>query len=84
MSRFGRPDADDSTDHDVPRPPIPSRWITYQKEHVRFLFVPDAKLGDPPPYLWKLVGTTDPRTRQVLDPGVAVTRLAARDTKPRK
>jgi len=82
VGRFGPPDAQDSTDHDVPRPTIHSRWITYQKEHVRFVFVPDAKLGDAPPYLWKLVGTTDPRTKQPISPDVAVARLAARDRKP--
>lgn len=82
VQRFGPPDADDSTDHDVPRPPIPSRWITYEQEHVRFVFIPDAKLGDAPPYRWRLAGTTDPRNREPIAPAVAVKRLAARDTKP--
>lgn len=82
VGRFGAADAEDSTDHDVPRPPIPTKWITYQREHVRFLFVPDAKLGDAPPYRWKLIGTTDPRSKQPIEPGVAVRRLAERDRNP--
>jgi hypothetical protein len=82
VSRFGSPDADDSTDHDTPRPPIPSRLITYKKEHVRFIFIPSGKLGDAPPYLWKLVGPSDPRTQKPLAPAKAVARLAARDRKP--
>jgi hypothetical protein len=61
VDRFGPPDADDSTDHDVPRPPNASRWITYKGEHVRFVRILDAKLGGPPPDRWKPVGPSDPR-----------------------
>ena len=78
VRRFGSPDADDSTDHDVPRPPIPSRWITYKKKQVRFVFIP-SKLGEAPPHRWKLVGPSDPCTRESIDPALAVKRLAARD-----
>jgi hypothetical protein len=81
VGRFGPPDEDDSTDRDVPRPPIPTRWITYKKEHVRFIFVPDGKLGDPPPYRWKLLGSTDPRTQRPISPSLAVQRLSTRNTK---
>jgi hypothetical protein len=84
VRRFGHPDAEDSTDRDVPRPPIPSKWITYKKEHVRFVFIPTGGLGDPPPYLWKLLGPTDPRTRDPLKPAVAVRRLAQRDKTPKQ
>ncbi len=78
VAKFGRPDADDSTAYDVPRPVIPSRWITYRKEHVRFLFVPDAKVGQPPPYRWKLIGATDPRNRKPVPISEANVRLASR------
>jgi hypothetical protein len=81
VRRFGLPDEDDSTDRDVPRPPIPTRWITYRSEHVKFLFVPDAKLGDPPPYRWKLLGSTDPRTQQPISASLAVQRLSTRNRK---
>src|ERR1035437_7025929 len=52
VARFGLPDKDDSTDYDAPRPPIPTRFMTYQKEHVRFIFVPD-KFRQPAPSRWK-------------------------------
>ena len=64
LSRCGAPSKDDSTEYDNPRPPMVSRIITYQKAHLKFLYIPggDAKIGDPPPYSWKLIGITDSRT----------------------
>ncbi len=78
VQRFGPPDAVDSTDYDVPRPAFPTKWVTYKKEHVRFLFIPYAGLGVPPPYRWRLIGTTDPRTKKPIALAIAVQRLAAR------
>jgi len=79
--RYGKPDEDDSTAYDNPRPPIPSRWVTYRKEHLQAAFIPrGGKVGDPPPYSWRLVGFTDPRTRSVVRPAEAVTRMKARET----
>jgi hypothetical protein len=70
-------------DGSIPRSNLAScPFCAKLKEHVRFVFIPNAKLGDAPPYLWKLVGPTDPRTRQPLSPTLAVERLAARDRKP--
>jgi hypothetical protein len=59
--RCGQPTKDNSTAYDDPRPPIPSRTVEYDKQKLRFLFIPggDAKVGDPPPYHWKFVGVTD-------------------------
>jgi len=64
ISRCGRPDKDWATDYDDPRPPIPSRFISYNKAHLKFAYIPGAgsKAGDPPPYEWKLVGIVDTRT----------------------
>lgn len=69
ISRCGKPDVDDSTDYDNPRPPIPSRMLTYSKAHMMFAYVPggDAKIGDPPPYQWKAFGVIDTRTKQAID-----------------
>src|SRR4051812_807369 len=57
LYRCGKPDKDDSTENDTPRPPIPSRIIEYRKAKLRLAYVPggDANVGDPPPYKWKLL-----------------------------
>ncbi len=78
ISQHGPPDKQDSTDYDVPRPPIPSRFLVYEAEHVRVLYIPDAKVGEPPPYKWKLVGFQDDRDNRVLQPAEAVERLKGR------
>jgi hypothetical protein len=64
--RCGKPDKDDSTAYDNPRPPIPSRLITYRKAHLMFAYIPGggANLGDPPPYKWEFVGVKDTRTNK--------------------
>src|SRR4051812_37483274 len=30
LRKFGKPDLDESTAHDVPRPPIVTRWLVYK------------------------------------------------------
>jgi len=35
IAAYGRPDLDDSTAYEKPRPPIPSRWIEYRPENVK-------------------------------------------------
>jgi hypothetical protein len=63
IRRCGKPTIDDNTGHDRPRPIIVTRWIEYRKASVRFMFVPDAKATDPPPYRgWKFVGAVDQQT----------------------
>ena len=61
IARCGRPSGDGSSEYDNPRPPIPSRVIEYNSYKLRFMFLPggNIKLGDPPPYQWKLIGITD-------------------------
>jgi hypothetical protein len=68
VSRCGKPDKDDSTEYDKPRPLIPARLITYKKAHLMFAYIPgaDSRLGDPPPYAWKLMGITDTRTKKAI------------------
>ena len=38
VQRFGIPDTDESSENEDPRPPIVTRMLTYQKEHVRAIF----------------------------------------------
>ncbi len=68
VDRCGKPDIDDSTAYDNPRPPIPSRLITYKKAHLMFGYIPggDARIGDPPPYSWTLLGVSDTRTKKAI------------------
>jgi hypothetical protein len=67
LSVYGRPDISDSTEFDNPRPPIVTKWLIYKTQGVKFWFVPDAKLGDAPPYKgWKLIGLQDDITLKPL------------------
>jgi len=61
LSRCGQPSRDDSTENDNPRPLIPTRTIEYKQKKLRIMFIPGggSKVGDPPPYHWKLIGITD-------------------------
>jgi hypothetical protein len=67
LGRCGKTEKDDSTAHDRPRPPLVTRWLDYKKAHVRFEFLANGRVGDPPPYTWKYLGAIDPRTKKVLD-----------------
>ena len=80
LARCGRPTKDESTENNTPRPLIPSRVIEYKRQDLRFLFLPDSKLTDAPPYRWKLIGiidatATNPSEAQVVDPTEAAKRL---------
>jgi hypothetical protein len=82
IARCGKPSKDDSTANDVPRPLIPSRTVEYRKHRLRFMFIPggNTRLGDAPPYKWKLVGATDmtasdPSKARVVMPSEAVRRM---------
>ncbi|MFH0888393.1 MAG: hypothetical protein V1871_04220 [Planctomycetota bacterium] len=67
IAKYGSPDEVDSTENDIPRPPIVTKWIIYKKQRVRFSFVPDGKITDPPPYTrWKIFGIQDSITNEVL------------------
>ena len=66
-SRCGRPDSDDSTQNDRPRPPMVTRWFVYKKTHVKVFFIQaDGHVGDPPPYRWKFLAAADIRTKHPL------------------
>lgn len=74
---YGPPDADESTAHDEPRPPIVTRYIEYRDVDVRVVFVPNAKLGAAPPYSgWKYAGAIAISNEKSLTPHELEDRLA--------
>jgi hypothetical protein len=58
VSQCGKPDHDDSSLHDNPRPPLITRVVDYDKAHLRIAFLLDSPPGVPPskPYNWRLIG----------------------------
>lgn len=64
--RCGTPDVILDTSYDNPRPPIPSRILTYRKAHLKIAYLPDAPMGDPPPYHWKILGVIDTRNNKAI------------------
>ena len=77
ICKYGKPDVDDSTAYDKPRPPIVTRVLTYKKQRVRAAYIPSGvSIGDPPPYKdWKLFGFQDPKTNAVLSPEEVARRM---------
>jgi hypothetical protein len=78
IARLGRPDKDDSTEYDQPRPPVVSRWLDYTKQKVRVWLVPTNRVGDPPPYTWKLLGFFDITKQQLISPDEVARRFGGR------
>jgi hypothetical protein len=67
VARYGPPDADESTEHDVPRPPIVTRRIVYKRAGVAAVYVPNAPMNYAPPYdSWRLLGYQESITNKVL------------------
>ncbi len=76
----GRPDHDDSSLYDNPRPPIVSRIIDYDGSGVRFAFALDSLIGQEPtpPYSWMCIGAmTGPDKKEVLHPSQASEKLSS-------
>lgn len=48
IAKFGKPDVDDNTNDDNPRPLMPTRWLVYRKQNTRVFFIPsdDHKVGE--------------------------------------
>jgi len=78
IKRLGRPDKDDSTEYDQPRPPVVTRWLDYTRQNVRVMLVPANRVGDPPPYTWKLMGFTDLARQQKISPDEVARRFGGR------
>lgn len=58
VSGCGKPDHDDSTLHDNPRPPLVTLLVDYDRAHLRIAFLLNGPAGVPPrePYDWRLIG----------------------------
>lgn len=69
ISRYGTPDLEQSSENEVPRPPIVTKWLIYKKENIRAVYVPDTPIGSSPPYKkWKQVGFQNHKTNEVIGP----------------
>ncbi len=56
--------------------------MDYTKERVRFVLVPDAPVGQAPPYKhWLLLGITDPTNNKPLNADEVARRMAKRTRK---
>ena len=62
-SAVGVPDIDESSEIEDPRPPIVTRILTYQKEHVSAMFRAQIPFGSKEAVngRWQPMGFTDPR-----------------------
>ena len=73
VQRFGIPDTDESSENEDPRPPIVTRMLTYQKEHVRAIFRAQIPFGSKEAVSgrWQAMGFTDPRKNVAITRGEA-------------
>jgi hypothetical protein len=80
IDTFGKPDSDESSETERPRPPIVTRILTYQRENARALFRADIPVGSKERVgsRWRLIGYTDPALNVKITPETAFTRLAGR------
>jgi hypothetical protein len=76
IQAHGRPDVDDTTALDNPRPPIVTRWLIYKRQRVRVTYIQLGHVGDPPPYEWKFLAFQDAVTDAVIDRSEALRRMA--------
>jgi hypothetical protein len=82
IAKYGKPDVVDSTEYDKPRPPMVTKFLTYTKERVRFVFLANGPVGSPPPYRkWRLLGAQDPRGNEPLNADEVERRMAGRKKK---
>lgn len=82
VARYGRPERDDSTEYDTPRPAIVTRFVEYRPENVKIALVPMGSMGDPPPYRgWKVIGYIDIDTNTKMSSAEAAGRLRRRAEK---
>jgi TonB family protein len=79
IARLGRPEKEDSTQYDTPRPPLVTKWIEYHPENIKLIFVAIGNAGEPPPYSgWKVVGYVDITTNTKISNTEAAERLKSR------
>ena len=76
---YGKPERVDSTEYDVPRPPLVTRIIEYRPENVKIAFAPNARVGEPPPYKgWFVIGYIDTASNKKILKGEVARRLRTR------
>ena len=76
LRKYGPADEDESSEYEVPRPPLVTRRLTYRQARVRIVFLAKGPIGSPPPYAgWTLMSFQDPKTNAVIEPVVANARL---------
>jgi hypothetical protein len=81
-ARFGPPDSDTSTENEKPPRPFVTRRLIYEAENLRVVYMPDVKIGTPPPFKkWKLFGFLNNKTNEVIEPEDAIKLMAHRDQK---
>ncbi len=73
--RYGSPDKALSTEHDSPRPAIPTRVFCYNSIGLTVIFIPEASQYDKPPYKWKLVSFVDQQTETPITADEALARF---------
>ena len=79
IAKFGKPERDDSTENDMPRPPIVTRLVEYLPENIKIIFVPTGKFGDSPPFSgWKVMGYIDVGTDNKMSSTEVSERLRSR------
>jgi len=79
ISRYGKPEKDGSTENDVPRPMIVNRWIVYEPEGIKIMFVPVPTVDDKPPFRdWNAFLFVDEDRNVVITAESAFERLSAR------
>ncbi len=75
MSALPVPDVDDSTENDIPQPPLVTRWVEYHGPGIKIFAHTGGKFGDPPPYKWEILSFTDLKSGAVIDRDSALERL---------
>jgi hypothetical protein len=66
LARYGKPDRDDSTAYDQPRPPVVTRLFDYRKAGVEAAFGARDSMRKPPPYTWLLFGFLDTASKEAI------------------
>jgi hypothetical protein len=69
LAKYGRPEEATSSENEKPRPVIITRFLTYRSRNVRAIYyrIEDGS--------WKLLGFTDPRNNESIDPEEVVRRM---------
>jgi hypothetical protein len=85
FARYGPPDIDDCAEHDKPQTHTATRFVIYEAERVRLVYVADDPAAMIPPYQgWKFVAFQDGQDNRILTAAEVEQRLKGRITQPTK